>query len=84
MIRARWKALFCSEECRNKDKYAVRSARAAYRWSHGLALLVAGKCAQRAKVREQMRLWFLLSFKVSEKCCIAENRAKMVVRLVAF
>lgn len=35
MIRGRWKAIFCSPECRAADKIAIREARRGYREQKG-------------------------------------------------
>jgi hypothetical protein len=47
MIRARWKALFCSEACRTADKVAIRAARLQYRKERG-ACLTCGRGGKRS------------------------------------
>lgn len=36
LVRARWKAIFCSPQCREADKSMIRIARKAYRQEKGL------------------------------------------------
>ena len=49
LIRARWKAVFCSEACKNADRAFIREARREYRLGKG----ACPACGRRANARVQ-------------------------------
>lgn len=53
MIKGRWKATFCSADCRVLDKNAVRAAKKAYRAAHGQCPACGRK---RSNAREQTQI----------------------------
>lgn len=52
LVRGRWKAIFCSPECRVADKNAIRAARNEFRERRGLCPTCGHK---RRNGREQMQ-----------------------------
>jgi hypothetical protein len=51
MIRARWKAMFCSAECRVNDKQAIRDEKRRYREEIGVCVTCGRK---NRSAREQL------------------------------
>jgi len=53
LIKGRWKAIFCSPECRQLDRQAIRDARSHYRAEKGLCHTCGHKTSKPRNAREQ-------------------------------
>lgn len=52
MVRGRWKAIFCSTECRAQDRNAIRDEKRVWRKEHSLC----PACGRKSRsAREQMQ-----------------------------